>query len=138
MTIVSEFPAAILKRFPAAAILKISTLPVELPELASHLASIEMPWAVVMRGLGVAYLALLPPDGSENSLHVLKQHCARIFALAGKPPFRQVTLPWCPSTLKRDLDVWGPLPASFELMKKLKNVFDPAGLLSAGRFVGGI
>jgi glycolate oxidase FAD binding subunit len=138
MSLVSEFPAAILKRFPAAAILKISALPAELPELASYTASIEMPWAVVMRGLGVAYLGLWPPDGSEGSLHVLKQHCARIFALAGKPPFRQVTLPWCPSALKRDIDIWGPLPASFELMKKLKMVFDPVGILSSGRFMGGI
>lgn len=138
MSIVSEFPAAILKRFPAAAILKISALPAELGELASYTASIEMPWGVVMRGLGVAYLALWPPDGTEGSLQVLGQHCARIFALAGKPPFRQVTLPWCPSALKRDINIWGPLPASFELMKKLKTVFDPGGILSSGRFMGGI
>jgi glycolate oxidase FAD binding subunit len=138
MSILSEFPAAILKRFPAAAILKISALGAELPDLASYTASIEMPWAVVMRGLGVAYLAVWPPDASPGSLHMLKQHCGRIFALAGKPPFRQVTLPWCPSALKREIDIWGPLPASFELMKKLKNVFDPGGILSPGRFVGGI
>lgn len=138
MDIISEFPAAILKRFPAAAILKISALPAELPELASYMASIEMPWAVVIRGLGVAYLALGPPDGSEVSRQVLKQHCARILALAGGPPFRQVTLPWCPSALKGDIDIWGPLPASFELMKKLKTVFDPGGILSPGRFIGGI
>jgi glycolate oxidase FAD binding subunit len=138
MHIISEFPAVILKRFPAAAILKISALPAELPELASYMASIEMPWAVVIRGLGIAYLVLGPPDGSEGSLHVLTQHCARIFALAGGPPFRQITLPWCPSALKGDIDIWGPLPASFELMKKLKTVFDPGGILSPGRFMGGI
>jgi glycolate oxidase FAD binding subunit len=138
MGTISEFPTAILERFPAAAILKISTLPAELSELASHTALIEMAWAVVIRGLGVAYLALWPPDGSEGSLDVLEQQCARIFALAAKPPFRQVTLPWCPLALKRHIDIWGPLPASFELMKKLKTVFDPGGILSPGRFVGGI
>ncbi|MGB9070095.1 MAG: FAD-binding oxidoreductase [Candidatus Acidiferrales bacterium] len=138
MSIVSEFPAAILKRSPAAAILKISALPAELPELASDMASIEMPWAVVIRGMGVAYLALCPPDASAGSLDVLGQHCARIFTLAGRPPFRQVTLPWCPPGLKRDIDIWGPLPPGFELMKKLKTVFDPAGILSPGRFLGGI
>jgi glycolate dehydrogenase FAD-binding subunit len=137
-SIVSDFPTAILKRFPAAAILKISSLPAELPVLASDLASIEMPWAVVIRGLGAAYLALCPPDASQGSLDVLKQHAARISALAGTPPFRQVALPWCPSALKGDIDVWGPLPASFELMKKLKTVFDPGGVLSPGRFIGGI
>jgi glycolate oxidase FAD binding subunit len=138
MRLVSEFPAAILERFPAAAILKISALGTELADVASYTASIEMPWAVVMRGLGVAYLALWPPDDSEGSLHSLQQDCERVFARAGTPPFRQVTLPWCPSALKRDIDVWGPRPASFELMKKLKNVFDPGGILSPGRFLGGI
>jgi glycolate oxidase FAD binding subunit len=138
MSALWEFPAALLGRSPAAAILKITALPTELPELASDLHSLDLPWAVVMRGLGVAYLALIPPDLSEASLDRLRQQCARILALAGKPPYRQVSLPWCPGALKRDLDVWGPAPTSLALMKRLKSVFDPAGIFSPGRFVGGI
>ena len=135
---ISNFPVAIREPAPWAAIFKISTLPTELVEVARALESIQMPWVVLMRGLGVAYLALMPSDGSEGSLRALKQECARIFGLAGRPPWRHVTLAWCPAALKSEIDVWGPLPADFPLMKKLKAVFDPGEVLSPGRFVGGI
>jgi glycolate oxidase FAD binding subunit len=43
-----------------------------------------------------------------------------------------------PSRLKGAMDVWGPPPASYSLMRKIKQQFDPNGLLNPGRFVGGI
>jgi glycolate oxidase FAD binding subunit len=138
MNFVSEFPAAILERFPAAAIFKISTVPTELPGLANQIASIEMPWILMMRAIGVAYLALLPANRSASSWLPLKQECARILSHGGKPPWRNVTLPWCPAALKPEIDVWGSPPASLDLMKKLKTVFDPSGILSPGRLMGGI
>lgn len=36
------------------------------------------------------------------------------------------------------LDVYGALPASFSLMRRLKERFDPTSRLNAGRFVGGL
>jgi glycolate dehydrogenase FAD-binding subunit len=135
--LVAEFPATTLERCPGA-IFKISALPTELADLAGSIQSFEMPWAVMMRGLGVAYLAIMPRDGSEESFSQLKRQCARIFGLAGKPPWRHVVVPWCPPALKREIDIWGPPPADFALMKKLKGVFDPVGILSPGRFIGGI
>jgi glycolate oxidase FAD binding subunit len=42
----------------------------------------------------------------------------------------------CPLELKRRIDVFGEPPASFPLMRRIKEQFDPNGILSPGRFVG--
>jgi glycolate oxidase FAD binding subunit len=43
-----------------------------------------------------------------------------------------------PLELKQRLDVWGDTGADLELMRRLKQQFDPKGTLSPGRFVGGL
>jgi glycolate oxidase FAD binding subunit len=48
------------------------------------------------------------------------------------------TIPWCPAEWKSKLKIWGLPRADFAQMQKLKRVFDPYGVLSPGRFVGGI
>jgi glycolate oxidase FAD binding subunit len=45
---------------------------------------------------------------------------------------------WCPTELKRRVNVWGEPREDFPLMQRLKKVFDPQGILSPGRFVGGL
>jgi len=127
----AEFPAAILTRTPSAAIFKIAPLPTEMAELARAIQSTQTPWVLMMRGLGLAYLALLPVASLENE-------CKRILGLAGKPPWRHVTLPWCPASLKSGIDIGALQSPNLALMKKLKDVFDPAGILSPGRFMGAI
>lgn len=42
-----------------------------------------------------------------------------------------------PPSLTRTVDTWGPVPG-LELMRRVKDRFDPRHLLSPGRFVGGI
>jgi glycolate dehydrogenase FAD-binding subunit len=43
-----------------------------------------------------------------------------------------------PPEAKAQIEVWGPPPASFALLKALKRKFDPEGILSSGRFIGGL
>ena len=43
-----------------------------------------------------------------------------------------------PAKLKQAIDVWGPATPAHALMRKIKQEFDPAGLLNPGRFVGGL
>jgi glycolate oxidase FAD binding subunit len=135
---IADLPGAILESFPASAIFKISSLPADLTALASEIQSIEVPWLVMMRGLGVTYLALLPPDRSDESARLLKRECARIFSRSGKAPWGRAVLLWCPTELKSEINIWGAPAGDFPLMQKLKNVFDPGGILSPGRFIGGL
>lgn len=43
-----------------------------------------------------------------------------------------------PSRLKEGIDVWGPPQPAHPLMRKIKQQFDPNGLLNPGRFIAGI
>jgi glycolate oxidase FAD binding subunit len=40
--------------------------------------------------------------------------------------------------VKKAVDVWGPAGDAIDLMRRVKRQFDPEGVLSPGRFVGGI
>jgi glycolate oxidase FAD binding subunit len=44
----------------------------------------------------------------------------------------------CPAELKQQVNVWGPARDDLTLMQRLKKAFDPQGILSPGRFIGGI
>jgi glycolate oxidase FAD binding subunit len=44
----------------------------------------------------------------------------------------------CPLPAKRQMDVWGDLPDSLEVMQAIKKRFDPGEILNPGRFLGGI
>jgi glycolate oxidase FAD binding subunit len=44
----------------------------------------------------------------------------------------------CPLSVKRQIDVWGDAPDSLDVMRSIKDRFDPGGILNPGRFLGGI
>jgi glycolate oxidase FAD binding subunit len=48
----------------------------------------------------------------------------------------QATLWKAPAQVRRQLDVWGPPPASYPLMLAVKQALDPRGLWNPGRFLG--
>jgi glycolate oxidase FAD binding subunit len=43
-----------------------------------------------------------------------------------------------PLLIKKQIDVWGEARSDYEVMRRLKEQMDPEGVLSPGRFVGGI
>ena len=49
-----------------------------------------------------------------------------------------VVIERCPTELKEQLDVWDEVGDSIDVMRRLKEQYDPRGLLNPGRFVGGI
>ena len=78
-------------------------------------------------GEGVLYAALTQREA--EAVQRLRDVCAQRHGTA-------VVLD-APAAVKENVDVWGPIPA-LDLMRRIKERFDPERLLSPGRFVGGI
>ncbi len=83
-------------------------------------------------GAGVAYAALppgTPVDTARTALERLRDVCTGHGGSA--------VLVDAPADVKAGLDAWGPVPA-LDLMRRVKDQFDPDHRLAPGRFVGGI
>jgi glycolate oxidase FAD binding subunit len=80
-------------------------------------------------GTGVVYAALDRPDDVPAALDRLRSVCARHQGSA--------VVVDAPAEVKRAVDVWGPVPG-LDLMRRVKDQFDPEHRLAPGRFVGGI
>ena len=59
----------------------------------------------------------------------------KLISLAGEQRGQAIVLV-SPPEFKRDVDVWGPAPPAFSLMRRIKEQFDPKRLMNPGRFVG--
>jgi glycolate oxidase FAD binding subunit len=136
-----EFVPIALEASPACTIAKISVPPEQIDHAlaAVHHAADDhsLPWAAMARGVGVIYAAFLPSARDEHAMKCVLEATNRIHSdsdrLGG-----HATIPWCPDEWKQSLNIWGPQNNDLPLMKKLKSVFDPRGILAPGRFVGGI
>ena len=49
-----------------------------------------------------------------------------------------LVIEYSPAVFKQRVDVWGEVGEVFPIMERLKREFDPKGILSPGRYVGGI
>jgi glycolate oxidase FAD binding subunit len=87
--------------------------------------------------LGVIYFVLLPAERSDDARARMAAGTDAIHAACAELGGHS-TIPWCPAEWKSTLKIWGLPRADFPEMQKLKGVFDPRGVLSPGRFVGGI
>jgi glycolate oxidase FAD binding subunit len=83
-------------------------------------------------GAGVLYGAL-PADAHPVAVgSVVGRLRAECTALGGATVVLDA-----PADVKAVVDTWGPVPA-LELMRRVKEQFDPERRLAPGRFVGGI
>jgi glycolate oxidase FAD binding subunit len=126
---------------PATTMMKISVQPTRMKEALAEAGQAadanSLPWAALVRGLGIIYLALLPGDRSEESRSRVVNATNRIIA-AGAKLDANVTIPWAPAEWKSALEIWGLGRKDFPQMQKVKKVFDPHGIMAPGRFVGGL
>ncbi|GGF40588.1 glycolate oxidase [Marmoricola endophyticus] len=86
-------------------------------------------------GTGVLYAALPPAPAADVAVAVerLRATCTLLGGSA--------VVVDAPAEVKQVVDVWGPVPggdAGLDLMRRVKDRFDPEHRLAPGRFVGGI
>jgi glycolate oxidase FAD binding subunit len=80
-------------------------------------------------GTGVLYGSVADPGRAAAAVEQLRSVCGRHGGT--------LVVVDAPASVKRSVDVWGPVPA-LDLMRRVKDRFDPDHRLSPGRFVGGI
>ena len=136
-----EFVAIALESSPAAVILKASILPSRMGamfgEIESAATAEALRWAAMARGVGVIYVALLPDTHNEGARERAGRAAGRIQDACDKAG-GHATIPRSPREWKSSLRIWDTEQSGLAMMRKLKNVFDPQGILSPGRFVGGL
>ena len=89
-------------------------------------------------GVGLVKLCLGPEGLATDAIDAALLRALRDLAglVVGHGGFAVVET--APPEAKAQLEVWGPPPPSFPLLKGLKRTFDPEGVLSPGRFIGGL
>ena len=136
-----EFIPIALESSPATTIVKIGVLPARLKAaLTTAIKAVDasqLRWTAMARSLGVIYFAVLPAERSHASHRQVVAATNQILA-AGANLGANTTIPWCPSEWKSALKIWGPERSDLAQMQKVKKVFDPLGIFSPGRFIGGI
>lgn len=139
-TCLCEFSRLAVGATASAVIFRIASLPSALPALLDGMRKLAdahaLSCAILIRALGVVYLALLPPAGPKIFPELIS--CSRemmdLCVTSGAVPM----IERCPLEIKKALSIWPPPGAEHEIAERLKHVFDPCGILSPGRFRGGI
>ena len=83
-------------------------------------------------GTGVSYVGL--SGGDEEVRAQAVEELREIWLRRGG----SVIVREAPPAFKERVEVWGPVGSRLELTRRVKEKFDPRGILNPGRFVGGI
>ena len=121
-----------------AAVVKLCVLPTQIASVADFVRNSmgAWNWKLLMYSTGLGWLRV---DLDES-----QAECARIaefFAVLRTllaPTEGSAVLLQAPPGLRQMTDVWGNVGSAFPLMMRIKQQFDPRGILNRGRFVGGI
>jgi glycolate oxidase FAD binding subunit len=96
---------------------------------ALHEIGIATPYLAASPGLGVVVARLdLGSEGSSSSLAEVQDVLLGFADTA--------TILAAPPSWKHGIDVWGPLPEGFDVMRSLREQFDSKRTINPGRFVG--
>ncbi|MGH9614928.1 MAG: FAD-binding oxidoreductase, partial [Bryobacteraceae bacterium] len=141
---IREFPRLVLESEPSAVIFRIGVLPTAMPSLLTELKGLaaqeKVDLLALTRASGILFVGLLPKEGDAAGMASLTRAVQEVFRACGKSEINaSAMLQWAPTEVKSSAGgAWGPPRPDFALMKRVKNSFDPNGVLSPGRFAGGI
>jgi glycolate oxidase FAD binding subunit len=113
-----------------ACVCAISLLSTRWPQVIARITAIAgRGWHVVGQAFGAGLLSLRPTPSAEL-ITTLRRELTQLGA--------SLTVLRCATSLKRHLDVWPNVGDALPLMRRVKEQFDPNGILAPGSFVGGI
>ena len=124
-------------------ILKLSVLPAQLASIAEFVrsslgaSSNGGAWKLLMHSTGLGWLRIDFAQGSSAECARVVEFISVLRALLAPTAGSAVVLN-APSALREETDIWGDAGSALPLMVRLKQQFDPRGILNRGRFVGGI
>jgi len=119
----------------SATLCKLSLLPTQLSSTAEFIRealSDNADWTLLMHSTGLAWLQLDAADCAR-----IADFISSIRAFLASSGGTAVVLK-APPLLRQKVDLWGSAGTALPLMKRIKEQFDPRGILNRGRFVGGI
>jgi len=121
-----------------AVVCKAAVLPSQVPALSERIETMGRelglaPLLVSHLTAGIVYSAWpLPQDeGVQRALDLATTLRQVVAGLGGS-----LVVEACPLALKEKIDVWGEPAGDFPLMRRIKEQFDPQGILNPGRFLG--
>ncbi len=122
---------------PPSLSVRFSLLPSKTAALALALDSLEVPpfthGLVADVGMGAVRSLWWGGQGVPISVETVR----RVTGIAESFGSRWV-IEGRPAEVARELDVWGPVPAAMDIMRRVKAALDPERTLNPGRFVGGL
>jgi glycolate oxidase FAD binding subunit len=115
-----------------------SVLPSRAPELIERIEAIgreasRPPRIACHLTAGIVRSNWPPADDPDADLRLVTSLRQAVTSLGGT-----MVVKAAPAALKGRLDIWGEPGTDFPLMRRLKEQFDPQGILSPGRFLGGL
>ena len=127
------------ERRPATLIIKSTSLPTNMSSVIEGLSSVGkkagLDGALLSRiTSGITYSYWWAQNGAADALVTVVEAIREL----GDRFNGHAVVEVCPIDLKREIDVWGVRGPQIDLMKRIKEQFDPRGTLNPGRFVDGI
>ncbi len=120
-------------------VLKLTMLPAKIAAVMSGFAqAAKMGIAVgaVAEAVGITTVGL--HGDTPKIVELIEDLRSRLAGPGGAVVVLQVPKSFEATSEARNLDRWGDAPAAIEVMRAVKQQFDPGRMLNPGRFVGGI